>query len=138
MKHHTLHDLAKFGAGLILGDFLCGWWFYAYHLFPVTFLGVTLTETMIVPWLIFDAAVFFMLIHYGWNIGETPHLKSRSFLNIVGIIFGLVALAHLIRLFFGVDIMLGVLSVPLWLSWIGVAVTTYLSYMSFYLAAKFE
>ncbi len=131
-----LHDLAKFGAGLILGDFIAGWWFYAYNLFPVTFLGVTLTADMIVPWLVFDAALFLILIHYGWNIGETPHLKGPTFLNIIGVVFGAVAVVHLVRIFFGFDLTLGTLPVPLWLSWIGVAVTSYLSYMSFYLAAR--
>ena len=55
---------------------------------------------------------------------------------VAGIIFGVVAVAHVWRLFTGADLMLGDYSVPLWLSWIGVAITAYLTYASFHLASR--
>lgn len=136
MNHRRLHDLAKFGAGLILGDFLCWWTLSAYHLLPLDFLGVHMTQGMVLPGMIFDAAVFIILVHYGWHLGRTPTLRSRSYFAAVGIVFGIVALAHLLRLFAGADIAIAGWAVPLWLSWIGVAVAAYLSYMSFRLAAS--
>jgi len=136
MKHQRLHDLAKFGAGLVLGDFLCGWWFSAYHLLPLSFLGVTWTPEMVAPWMLFDAALFIILVHYGWHLGHTPTLRSRTYFFAVGTLLGLVALAHLIRLFASAEIVIAGWTAPLWLSWIGVAVTAYLSYMSFRLATS--
>lgn len=136
MRHHLFHELAKFASGLILGDFIAGWWFSAHNLFPMSFLGVTLTASMIGPWLAFDAALFLILVHYGWNVGRTPHLSGKGFFTIIGIIFGIVALLHFVRLIFGVTLVFGTFEVPLWLSWIGAAATAYLSYMSFYLAGR--
>jgi len=138
MRHQYLHEIAKFAAGLVLGDFLAGWWFLAYHLFPVSFLGVTLTEPMVGPWLAFDAVLFLILVHYGWNVGRTPHLSSSSFFTVIGVLFGIVALVHIARIFFGLDLVLGSFMVPVWLSWIGAAATAYLSYMSFYLASRMK
>jgi hypothetical protein len=134
MKHKNLHDLAKFGAGLILGDFLCGWWVSAYHLLPLSFLGVTISPDMVPAWMAFDAVLFIILVHYGWHIGKTPALRSRTYLLTVGTILGAVSLAHLIRLFTSANVVIVGWTVPMWLSWIGVAVAAYLSYMSFRLA----
>ena len=138
MKHQRLHDLAKFGAGLILGDFICGWWLSSSGLLPVNFLGMNLTQSMILPWMIFDASVFIILVHYGWHIGRTPALQSRTYFMLAGTVFGIVALAHLVRLFAGTDIVVAGWMVPLWLSWIGTAVAAYLSYMSFRLGTSFK
>lgn len=138
MKHQRLHDLAKFGAGLILGDFICGWWLSAYNLLPVNFLGVTISSDMILPWLIFDASLFIILVHYGWHIGRTPTLGSRTYFSVAGTVFGIVAVAHLLRLFTGTEIDIAGWTLPLWLSWIGTAVAAYLSYMSFRLATSFK
>lgn len=136
MKHQTLRDLAKFGAGLVLGDFIAGWWMAAHHLLPLDFLGVTWTPDMILPWMIFDAALFIILVHYGWHIGRTPTLRRRSYFVVVGTLLGVVALAHLVRLFASAEIVIAGWVLPLWLSWIGIAVTAYLSYMSFRLAGE--
>lgn len=138
MKHQTLHELAKLGSGLILGDFITLWWLAASHLLPMSFLGMTFTSDAIVPGLIFDAALFIILVHYGWHIGKTPTLRSRAYFLFVGILLGLVALAHLARLFTAASIEIYGWMVPLWLSWIGVAIAAYLSYMSFRLAMQFK
>ncbi|MDE1975286.1 MAG: hypothetical protein KGI49_02125 [Patescibacteria group bacterium] len=134
MKHQNLHDLAKFAAGLVLADFICGWWFASAGIRSINFLGTTWTPSIVVPWMIFDAALFIILVHYGWHIGKTPTLRSRSYFLLVGIILGIVALAHLVRLFSSTEVEIAGWIVPLWLSWIGVAAAAYLSYMSFRLA----
>lgn len=138
MKHHKLHEIAKFASGLILGDFICLWWLSTTNFLPMPFLGVTVTQSMIIPGLIFDACLFIILVHYGWHIGKTPTLRTRSFFTVVGIIFGIIALAHIIRLFTGTDFVILSWAAPLWLSWLGVIVTTYLSYMSFHLVVTLK
>ncbi|MBU6231751.1 MAG: hypothetical protein KGI45_02920 [Patescibacteria group bacterium] len=138
MKHQKLHDLAKFAAGLVLADFICGWWMSTSNLLPQNFLGATITSSMILPWMIFDAALFIILVHYGWHIGRTPTLRTRTYFAFVGTIMGIVALAHLVRLFSSAEVNIAGWIVPLWLSWIGVAVAAYLSYMSFRLAVSMK
>ena len=127
MKHQKLHDLAKFAAGLVLADFICGWWLLSSHLLPVNFMGVTATESMGAPWLIFDAALFVILVHYGWYVGKVPTLRTRAYFITAGVVFGIVALAHLVRLFASTDIVVAGFAIPLWLSWIGTAAAAYLS-----------
>ena len=134
MNHKHLHDLAKFGAGLVLGDFLAWWWLATHNGLPARFLGMTFNSSVLMPGMIFDAALFIILVHYGWHLGRTPALRNRTYFLAVGIVFGIVALAHLLRLFAGTELVIASWVVPLWLSWIGTAATAYLSYMSFRLA----
>ncbi len=137
MKHRVLRDSAKFLAGLVLGDFLSLWWMAAQGLLPIHFLGVTLTSQVIAPGLLFDAALILILIHYGWNVGKIPAFRERTYLTIAGVIFALVTLLHLARLFTGAVILdIFGWDVPLWLSWFGVVIAAYLSYMSFSFAKK--
>lgn len=138
MKHQKLHDLAKFASGLVLADLITGWWLLSAHMLPVYFLGARITADSVMPMIIFDVALFIILVHYGWHIGKTPTLRTRSYFTLVGIILGVVALAHLLRLFTSADVVVLGWTVPLWLSWIGVAVAAYLSYMSFRLAMSFR
>ncbi len=139
MKHRFLRDSAKFLAGLVLGDFLTLWWLAAQGIWPVHFFGIIWSSQIVLPGLLFDAALFLMLVHYGWHVGKIPMFRERTYLVIAGAIFMVVAVVHLIRLFTG-DINLNILGwvVPLWISWIGVIVAGYLSYLSFSLAAKLE
>jgi hypothetical protein len=136
MKSNTLHEVAKFASGLVLGDFLALWWLAMHHGFPMTFLGMHFTGEMVMPSLIFDAALFIFLVHYGWHIGKTPFLRERTYLMVAAVVFGVVAAAHLIRIFTNTDLIIAGFDVPVWLSWIGTAATAYLSYMSFHLAVK--
>ncbi len=106
--------------------------------YPVTFLGFTFTADIVAPTLVFDAALVLILIHYGWNIGKIPALRERTYLLVVGVAFAIVAAAHLVRVFFSIDLAIMGYSVPLWLSWIGTAVVAYLSYMSFRLALRMK
>ncbi len=136
MNHHTLREIAKFASGLVVGDFLAGVWLWSNNLLPVNFMGVTVNDGTLAPWLVFDAALFIIFVHYGWRLGKTPVLKERTFLLAAGVVFGVVAVAHIIRIFLGADLVIFGWAVPLWLSWIGTAASAYLSYMSFHLAMR--
>lgn len=138
MHNKRLHEIAKFGAGLIAADFITLVWMANTGLFPIEFLGRMFTEDILLPALVFDAALFFILVHYGWHIGKIPALRERTYLLVSGIVFGIVALAHLYRVFAGADLVLAGWDLPLWLSWVGILVTTYLSYMSLRLALRMK
>lgn len=138
MKNKTLHEIAKFASGLVLGDFLTLWWLSSANLLPIRAFGTVWTQSIVVPGLIFDACCFIILIHYGWNLGRTPTLRTRTYFTVVGIILGVVALAHLLRVFTSADFVILGWTAPLWLSWVGVVVAAYLSYMSFRLATSFK
>ena len=138
MKNSSLHEIAKFAAGLVAADFLWLLWFSQQHLSSIAFFGMSVTSAMLLPNLIFDLALFIILVHYAWHVGKIPAVRERSYIFIVGVIFTLVAVAHFWRIFTGADLMLGDWDAPVWLSWFGVAVTTYLAYMSFHLAARMK
>jgi hypothetical protein len=126
--HHTLREMAKVGVGLVIADIVCGLWLSSAGFFPLVLLGVTWTSAMIVPGIIFDLVLILLLAHYGWNMKlpiESP--SQRGLLTLVGVIFLIVALAHLIRIAFGE-------ALPISLSWFGVIVAGYLSYASFHFA----
>lgn len=132
MNKHHYQDLAKFLSGLILGDFIAVWWISASGLFPIKMLGVVWTSSVVGPGLIFDASLFILLVHYGWHIGKIPSVKERTYLAISGTIFGIVAILHLLHLFFpGINLVIFGWNVPIWISWIGVLLASFLSYMSF-------
>lgn len=138
MKHINLHELAKFGAGLIAADFIGLIWMANTGILPIEFMGRMFTTDMLLPAMVFDAALFFILVHYGWNIGKIPALRERAYLIIAGTVFGIVAVAHLMRIFAGAELTIGTWDVPLWLSWVGTAITAYLSYMSLRLAMRMK
>lgn len=136
MNRRTLHELAKFGAGFVAADFLTAVWLATHGGFPVDFLGFQFTEDVLWPTLIFDASLFIALVHYGWHIGKIPALRERTYLLVTGCVFGVVAVAHLARVFVGADVVLAGWAVPQWLSWIGTAFAAYLSYASLRLALR--
>ena len=136
MSRHTLQEWAKFSSGVIAADFFWLLWFSQMGMFPVQFYGMLLTGDMVLPALIFDIAVFLMLIHYGWNLGKIPRVRERSYLLVAGVIFTIVTLAHLWRLFSSASLVIAGWEVPLWLSWIGVMLAAYLAYSSFHFAMR--
>ena len=136
MKHQWLHDTAKFGAGLVAADFLVLLWFTFQHTLPKAFLGLPISQSMLMPGMIVDVFLFIMLVHYGWNIGKIPHIKERLYLTVAGVIFTVVAGAHIVRMLYQGEVVFFGWAVPLFLSWIGAAVATYLAYASFYLATR--
>ncbi|MBU6323172.1 MAG: hypothetical protein KGI41_00965 [Patescibacteria group bacterium] len=137
MNHRTLREIAKFASGLVAADLISALWLGAAGFFPLTILGVTWTADAILPIIVLDGALLILLVHYGWSMKlplESP--SERNLLYIAGIVFAAVAIVHLMRLAFNVDVALGTFEVPMWLSWIGVIITGYLSYTSFHFALK--
>ena len=131
-------EVAKFGSGLVAGDFIAQWWFYQQNLLPIKFLGITFTTNMIAPGLLFDFALFLILVHYGWSLGKMPRPKERTYLFVVGVLFTAVAIVHLLRVFSGANLVLLGWSAPLWLSWLGTIITSYLAYASFHFFRRLE
>jgi hypothetical protein len=58
-------------------------------------------------------------------------MRPRLFSLVAGIIFSLVALLHALRLLRGWHVLIGDLSVPVWLSWLGLVIAGYLAYQGF-------
>ncbi|MBI3575920.1 MAG: hypothetical protein HY083_09760 [Gammaproteobacteria bacterium] len=50
-------------------------------------------------------------------------MKPKIYLMVSGTLFALVALLHLLRIVFNWQAVIGSWTVPMWLSWIGLAVT---------------
>jgi len=138
MSNKTLHELAKFGSGLVAGDFIANAWIAYMGYYPIELFGWTFTADIVLPTLVFDAALFLILIHYGWHIGKIPALRERSYLILAGLVFSVITAAHLSRVFFGADLVIASWEIPHWLSWVGTMVAAYLAYMSFRLAARMK
>ena len=56
----------------------------------------------------------------------------KLFTRISSILFGIVALAHLLRLFFGSEIIIDGWVVPMWISWVGMLVPGILAVLLWY------
>lgn len=137
MQKSTLHDLAKFGSGLILADFLCGLYFYLSGNLPVNIFNISFNEQSIVSWMIFDVLLLAFLIHYGWNIrNRSRTTREKKFHLISGVLFSIVALLHLSRILFGASFVLGSWEIPYWVSGLGTIITAFLAWMSFGLAKQ--
>lgn len=135
--HHTLREAAKIATGLVIADLISVLWLSGVGFFPLTILGITWTAAAIAPIVIFDLALILLLAHYGWNMKlpiQSP--SERRLLIFIGAVFLIIAVLHLIRIAFGVDLVLGSIAVPVWLSWLGVIIPGYLSYSSFHFALR--
>ena len=55
-------------------------------------------------------------------------MNRRSYCVITGIIFIVIALAHLLRIFYGWRVVIGASTVPEWISWVALVVAGYLGY----------
>lgn len=58
-------------------------------------------------------------------------LNRKTYLNVVGVIFAIIAILHLLRIFNGWQAQIGSFVAPMWLSWVALVVAAYLSYVSF-------
>ena len=65
-------------------------------------------------------------------------MTPRLFSLITATLFSLIALLHVLRLLRGWQVTIGDVVVPLWISWIGLAVATYLAYQGFKLSRRIE
>jgi hypothetical protein len=63
-----------------------------------------------------------------------PLSYDRSYMVISGVIFGIVAIIHLLRVINGWALVLGQYSVPMWVSWLGAVVPALLCIWAFRLA----
>ena len=63
-------------------------------------------------------------------------MSQKTFTIIASVIFGVVALFHVLRIFLGWPAVIGGWTVPMWLSWIGLAVAGGLSYFGIKLATR--
>jgi len=132
MHKKTLREIAKFLSGLILGDFLAGWWFLAKDMGSASLFGIQFSNRGIILGMIFDIILIAFLVHYAWRMKETGHTSGeRLFHRVAGIIFGIVALAHLGRLIFNLPINLLSWNTPYWVSGIAAIIAGFLSYASF-------
>lgn len=58
-------------------------------------------------------------------------MSQRSFLLVSAIVFTLVFLLHMLRLFYGWSAMIGGWTVPIWVSWIGAVLSGFLALEGF-------
>ena len=63
-------------------------------------------------------------------------MNQRIFTIIASVIFGVVALFHVLRIFLGWPAVVGGWTVPMWVSWIGVIIAGGLSYFGINLAMR--
>ena len=63
-------------------------------------------------------------------------MSQKAFTIIASVIFGVVALFHVLRIFLGWSALIGGWTVPMWLSWIGLVVAGGLSYFGINLAMR--
>ena len=61
-------------------------------------------------------------------------MTQRTFFLITSILFLLIALLHAVRLLQGWQVTIGGAVVPLWVSWIGLAISAFLAYEGFLLS----
>ena len=63
-------------------------------------------------------------------------MDRKTFFVLAGVIFAMVALLHLLRIFMGWPVLIGSWMAPMWLSWIALVVAAGLSYFGLGLAAR--
>ena len=63
-------------------------------------------------------------------------MSQKTFTIIASVIFGVVALFHVLRIFLGWPAVIGGWMVPMWFSWIGLVVAGGLSYFGINLAMR--
>ncbi len=62
-------------------------------------------------------------------------MHKKTYYVLIGIILGIVSLAHLARAIWGVSVVIDGWMIPIWLSWVGFVVAGYISYISFRFAS---
>ena len=58
-------------------------------------------------------------------------MNQKTFTFTAGVVFSLVAVLHALRLLLGWDAVIGGWHVPMWLSWLALAIAGYLAYSAF-------
>lgn len=65
-------------------------------------------------------------------------MSERNYLLVSAIVFGLIALLHLIRVFTHWSVQVGTVMFPLWGSWLAILITLGLSVWAFRLMSKWR
>jgi hypothetical protein len=63
-------------------------------------------------------------------------MSQHAFELVAGVVFGLIALGHILRVIFGVPFVVYGISIPMWASGLAVVIMGYLAYEGFRLARK--
>lgn len=63
-------------------------------------------------------------------------MSQQSFSRTAGIVFSLVALAHILRVVFHSDWIVEGIAIPFWVSWIAILIAAFLAYEGFRLGWK--
>jgi hypothetical protein len=58
-------------------------------------------------------------------------LNRKTYMTLTATLFLVVAIVHLLRIIFGWQVEIGGLSIPFWVSWLGVLVAGVLAYFGF-------
>jgi hypothetical protein len=58
-------------------------------------------------------------------------LNRKTYMTVTATLFLVVAIMHLLRIIFGWQVEIGGLSIPFWVSWLGVLVAGALAYLGF-------
>jgi len=63
-------------------------------------------------------------------------MDQKTFVLLAGVVFAIVALAHLLRIFMGWPIVIDAWTVPMWLSWIALVIAGVLGFFGLSLVAR--
>lgn len=58
-------------------------------------------------------------------------MNQKTFSTVVGAIFSVIAVLHLLRAVLGWNAVIGNFTIPVWLSWIALVVAAFLAYSAF-------
>lgn len=134
---NSLREAAKIGVGLVIADLVSAIWLSGAGFFPITMLGITWPESVILPVIVFDSALIILLSHYAWHTKmPIASPNEHKLLMFVGTVFLIVSLLHLVRIAFGWEFIIAGVGIPEWISWLGVMFAAYLSYSSFHFALR--
>lgn len=66
-------------------------------------------------------------------------MNTKSFYNLIGVIFSLIFILHLARIIFGWSAVIGTVAIPMWVSYVAVVVSAFLLYQIYkkYVFSKF-
>ena len=67
---------------------------------------------------------------------ERKNLDQKTFVLLAGVVFAIVALAHLLRIFMGWPIVIDTWTVPMWLSWIALVIAGGLGFYGLSLVSR--
>ena len=67
---------------------------------------------------------------------ERKNMDQKTFVLLAGVVFAIVALAHLLRIFMGWPIVIDTWTVPMWLSWIALVIAGGLGFFGLSLVSR--